>query len=279
MHSPASNPGRNRVPSLKALLAMMAGFFIVFIILAELANATTNSQHASSTTADTTVVAAPEPEPASAPAEVSEPTSNPVNSPRSLSYGANEIIKMYKGGVKADVLLTYIDTASLSYQLSSKEILYLSQIGVPSEIVNAMIHHDHQVQLAQANTRQQSDENPAAAEQPTTSPVVYSQPVVVVQQQPRVKYVRAPACSTQTCSTVSQLSPNVTVIGSRYGSTFYNGCYYGPFSYYSPARAYFNSEFGPQCGFDFSYRNRFAYGGFGYGGYGGGYGHHHWGGF
>jgi hypothetical protein len=249
---------------------MMAGFFIVFIILAELASATTNDQPANSTTADSTAVAGPNPEPVSAPAEVSvEPTSTPAKTPRSLSYGANEIIKMYKGGVKTDVLNSYIETAALSYQLSSKEILYLSQIGMPSELVTAMIQHDHHTAVA---ARQQTTETTSELAQPATAPVVYSQPVVVVQQ-PKVKYVSAPVCSTPVCSTVSQPSPNVTVIGSRYGSTFYNGCYYGPFSCYSPARAYFNSQFGPQYGYDFGgYRNRFAYNGYGYGGFGYGYG-------
>jgi hypothetical protein len=277
MHSLASNSGRNRAPSLKGLLAMMAGFFIVFIILAELANATTNNQPATSPAAEPSVVATPDVEAAPAPAEaVAEPTATPIKFPRSLSYGASEIIKMFKGGVKADVLFSYIETANLSYQLSSKEILYLSQIGVPSEIVTAMIRHDHQMALAQLNAQQ--PQAPVATEQPTTSPVVYSQPVVVVQQQPKVKYVSTPVCSTPACPTVSQPSPNVTIIGSRYGSTFNNGCYYGPFSY-SPARAYFNCEFGPRCGYssyyDFGYRDRFAYNGYGYGGYGNG--HHRWG--
>jgi len=257
---------------------MMAGFFIVFIILAELANATTNDQPASSTSADATALAAPEPEPVTAPVEVSaEPASTPVKTPRSLSYGANEIIKMYQGGVKSDVLFSYIETASLSYQLSSKEILYLSQIGIPSEVVTAMIRHDHQTAVAQADARQQQQpETASQAPQPSTTPVVYSQPVVVVQHQPKVKYVSASVCSTPVCNAVSQSGPNVTVIGSRYGSTFYNGCYYGPFSY-SPARGYFNSAFGPQCGYSSFYdfggnRNRFAYGNV-YGGYG--FGRHH----
>jgi hypothetical protein len=268
MHLPASNSGRKAGPSLIKLFALMAGFFVVFVILAELASATTNDQPASSLTSNQIPVSTTVPEP-SAPTEevVAETPATP--SPRSLSYGANEVVKMYKGGVKADVLLTYIESSSLSYLLSSREILYLSQLGVPSEIVNAMIRRDHDVELAKANARQSVVGTSEAMTPPMPAPVVYSQPVVVVQQ-PKVKYVgNAPVCSTPVCSTVSQPNANVTVIGSRYGSTFFNGCYYGPFSCSSPARAYYNAEFGPRgwsssyC--DFGYRDRFAAGGYGFG--------------
>jgi hypothetical protein len=237
MQSPASKLGRKRGPSLTGIIAMMGGFFLVFAVLAELASATTNDQPA----AVQPTVSAPAVTQTSQP---SEPTPAPVASetpavarPNSLCYGATEIVKMFQGGVKADVLLTYIETGSYTYQLSSKEILYLNQIGVPSEIVNAMIRRDHALQLAQADKREQV----AATVPSQTDAGAYVQPIVVVQPTPAVKYVSARNCSKPICAATS--NPNVTVIGNGYNSSFYNGCYAGPFSC-SPARAYFNYQFG-----------------------------------
>jgi cytoskeletal protein RodZ len=268
MHSPATKVGRRTTPSLKKLFAVMAGFLVVLVILAELASATTNDQPAIAQVSNQSPTSTTPPDESVA---VAAPVENAPDTarPNSLSYGANEIVKMYKGGVKAGVLLTYIETANLSYQLSSKEILYLSQSGVPSEIVNAMIRRDHQTDVAG-----QQVQTPPLPQQSDAAPVVYSQPqtTVVVQSAPNVKYA-APVCSTPVCTTTASTSPNVTIIGSRYGSTFFNGCYSGPIS----PRAFYNYEFGNQCwtspyyGFGFGYRNRFAYDGFGgYGRFGSG---------
>jgi len=263
MHSPASNQGRRSVPSLKKLFAVMAGFLGLFMVLAGLASATTNSQPAIGQNPATIPTVAASPVETEAPVVATRETVSETETavqPNSLTYGANEIVKMYRGGIETDVLLTYIETSDFPYQLSSKEILYLNKIGVPSAIVNAMIRRDHQVQLAKADSGQQPQN---VSEVPTPiAPVAYSQPPVVIVQQraPRVNCVPA----TSACSTAACANPNVTVIGSRYGSTFYNGCYYGPFSC-SPARAYYNAQFGPLgCSalYDFGRSPRFAYDGF-----------------
>lgn len=260
MHSPASKLGRRTTPSLKKLIAVMAGFLGAFVVLAELASATTNRQPTiAPVPAATPATTTQRPEPA-----VEQQTASvlePEPQLDSLTYGVNEVIKMYRGGVKADVLLTYIETSNFPYQLSSKEILYLNKIGVPSVIVNAMIKRDHQVQVAKTDAGQ-------VETTPVTPPlpVAYGQPAVVVVQQP-VAHVSRSACTTTACAAPN---PNVTVIGSRYGSTFRNGCYYGPFDC-SPARAYYNSEFGPLCRpsfYDIGCGPSFAYGGFGRFGYG-----------
>lgn len=273
MHAPASNLGRRTAPSLKKLFAVMAGFLGVSVVLAELASATTNSQPAIAENAVATPAIATQ-QPQTAPAEQQQPTvaAQTELAPKSLSYGVNEVVDMYRGGVKADVLLAYIGTSNYPYLLSSKEILYLNKIGVPSVVVTAMIRRDHQTQLAKADAVQPAAET-AAPPVPEPAPVAYSQPTVLVVQQP-VSRGHYSACSTPVCVTPN---PNVTVIGSRYGSTFYNGCYYGPFSC-SPVRSYYNAEFGPLCStsyYGFGYGSRFGYGG--YGGFGR-YGYrHHWG--
>lgn len=248
----------------------MAGFLGVSVILAELASATTNGQPAivqnQTAAAD---VAVPLPENETAPATQQEPVAEsiPATHPDSLTYGVNEVVKMYRGGVKTDVLLTYIETSNFPYQLSSREILYLNQVGLPSEIVNAMIRRDHQVEVARAGANQQVQQTLAAPAPPMPpAPVSYTQPSVVVVQQPapQVHYVSAtPTFSAPSCA-APNVNPNVTVIGSRYGSTFYNGCYYSPFSC-SPARSYYDARFGWH-GYSVLYNSdcgtRFAYDGY-----------------
>lgn len=236
----------------------MAGFLGVSVVLAELATATNNSQPAVTQKLETNpTVVAHQSEAAPADQQQTAAVAEADPRPNSLTYGADEVIKMYRGGVKADVLLTYIETSSYPYQLSSKEILYLNKIGVPSVVVTAMIRRDHQLQLAKVEAAQQNESVPAMTSEPAS--VAYSQPAVVVVQQP-VAHVSKAVCSAANCPAPNS---NVTVIGSRYGSTFNNGCYYGPFSC-SPARAYFNAEFGPLCRPSFYDYNGFR-GGFGFG--------------
>src|SRR4051812_21437303 len=182
MHSTASNLGRRTGPSLKKLFGVMAASLALFVVLAELASATTNNQPAlSSIPAATTPTVAVAPEPVATPETPVVETFHTAVQPSSLSYGSSEIVKMFQGGINTDVLLTFVETSNYPYLLSSREILYLTKIGVPSEIVNAMIRRDHQVELAKAEARQQSaPPMPEASAQPVTAPVSYVQPVVVV---------------------------------------------------------------------------------------------------
>src|SRR4051812_2287967 len=99
MNANASKLGRRTAPSLKKLFAVMAGFLGVSVVLAELASATTNSQPAiSQTQTAASNVAAPSVEAETTPVPQQETVSEPasIKSPDSLTYGVNEVVKMYR---------------------------------------------------------------------------------------------------------------------------------------------------------------------------------------
>ncbi len=77
----------------------------------------------------------------------------------SLSYGAFQAIDMYQRGIRADLIVSYIRNSSAPYQLSVDAIIYMKSLGIPTEIVNAMLQRD--VQL-----REQESQQGMATEQP-----------------------------------------------------------------------------------------------------------------
>ncbi len=60
--------------------------------------------------------------------------------------GVTEVMKMYKGGIPADIMISYINTSPLTFYLSADNIISLQQQGVPMPVVNAMINRYGQLQ-------------------------------------------------------------------------------------------------------------------------------------
>ena len=80
-----------------------------------------------------------------------------------------QVIRLVQAGVEQSVILTYISNSAGPFGLNSDEIIYLNDLGAPSEIANTMLQHDQQLQQAgvTANappaTPQNTAESPAAA--------------------------------------------------------------------------------------------------------------------
>jgi hypothetical protein len=53
-----------------------------------------------------------------------------------------EIIRLAEAGVDEAVMLAYVNKSSTSFNLGPDEIIYLNDIGVPSEVVMSIIQHD-----------------------------------------------------------------------------------------------------------------------------------------
>ena len=53
-----------------------------------------------------------------------------------------EIIKLAGSGVEESVMLAYVVNSSAAFNLGPEEIIYLNDIGVPSEVIMSMIQHD-----------------------------------------------------------------------------------------------------------------------------------------
>jgi hypothetical protein len=73
----------------------------------------------------------------------------PTGSP-ALSYGAGEVVKMYQSGINKDVIVNYINIATLPYHLNADGIIHLQSLGIPQEITQAMLQHDGQLQQQRA---------------------------------------------------------------------------------------------------------------------------------
>src|SRR5437879_5827584 len=106
--------------------------------------------------------------------------------PARLSFGVDEVVKMYQGGVETDVVLNYIENSSVPYHLSAEEVVQLHDLGVPSPIITTMIRHGAKVQqqaaVASAQIQQKATEEAKAASAffNPYSPAVYAAPAPVV---------------------------------------------------------------------------------------------------
>jgi hypothetical protein len=61
--------------------------------------------------------------------------------PAPLSLWLTELVKMAKSGVEADVMLTFVGSAG-TFNLAAEQIILLRDLGVPSEVITAIIRHD-----------------------------------------------------------------------------------------------------------------------------------------
>jgi uncharacterized membrane protein YgcG len=81
----------------------------------------------------------------------------PAKAP-ALSYGAFRAVDMYQRGLRPDLIVSYIKNSSAPYQLSADAIIYMKSLGIPVEIVNAMLQRDIQLREQQA---QQNEQGPS----------------------------------------------------------------------------------------------------------------------
>ncbi len=134
---------------------------------------------------------------------VSPPLASAAQAP-ALSYGVGEVVKMYKGGVGKDTIISYIQSTFLPYHVDAAGIHYLQSLGIPQDITQAMIQRD--AQLMQQSVPQPSPGPNAAAAAQVPGPVV----------------------------TPSTPPPDITVIGSDdgYDYPYYDYGDYGPPVFY-----------------------------------------------
>lgn len=75
---------------------------------------------------------------------------SPVELPPDIDPASalGQVIRLLQSGVDESVILAYINNSSVTFNLSSDEILYLNDLGAPADIVTAMIQHDQQLGVA-----------------------------------------------------------------------------------------------------------------------------------
>ena len=59
-----------------------------------------------------------------------------------LSPWTSEIVKLAQAGIDEDILLSFIDNCAGTFNLGADQIIHLTNLGVSSRAINAMIQHD-----------------------------------------------------------------------------------------------------------------------------------------
>jgi hypothetical protein len=121
----------------------------------------------------------------------------PARSPY-LSAGLPEILKLHKAGVDGAVLLAFVQNSPTAYHPSAKEIIYLRDQGISSEIISAMLRRGGELRdrAAEAAREERSRTTPppsipaapAAPASPAPPQAAAPAPVVVYASQPYPVY-------------------------------------------------------------------------------------------
>jgi hypothetical protein len=160
-----------------------------------------------------------------------------------LSPSAREVIKMSDSGMDAGLLQSYVENSSSVYTLTSDDVIFLHEQGIPSSVITAMLQRSARVrdQVA-ASTPPPAPPAPAAAPAPVYQQVQQPAPTYIVQQP-------APA---------PIIVPGPSYTYAAPSSVIYVGSGYSSYCYPRYSRPYF--------GFHYSsgWNSPHFYGGFGY---------------
>jgi len=115
---------------------------------------------------------------AAAPAQIQGGEAVPAN----ISPAAAEVVRLSESGVGDDVVLAYVQNSQTRFDLSADAILYLKDLGIPSQVVSAMLNRDSAFQN-QAQPPPTAQPPPVASvpeqrqpQQPEAPPVYVSNP-------------------------------------------------------------------------------------------------------
>ena len=84
-----------------------------------------------------------------------------------------QVIRLAQAGVDESIIMTYVTNSGSTFNLNSDKIIYLKDIGLPNEVVTAMMQRDQQLQQLMTASAYQPPAQPAPqmTEQPETAPV------------------------------------------------------------------------------------------------------------
>jgi hypothetical protein len=160
-----------------------------------------------------------------------------------LSAGVPEILRMHEAGVDKSVLLAFVQSSSVAYHPSAREVIYLRDEGLSPEIISAMLKRggelrDRAADLQREELRTRQVEQPAPAA-PAPAPAEPAQP------QPSTTVVP------QTTQVVYDSTPVYTYPARNYISFPYYGYGYVRPSWYGYSYANCGSYYGPSFGFGY----------------------------
>jgi hypothetical protein len=90
-----------------------------------------------------------------------------------------QVIRLAQSGVDESVIITYVTNSGSTFNLNSDEIIYLKDIGLPNEVVTAMMQRDQQLQQQMTATTYQPPAQPAPETTEQPEPVPVEQPAEV----------------------------------------------------------------------------------------------------
>ena len=96
----------------------------------------------------------------------------PATHAQLLPFGASEVVKMHQGGLGPDVITGYVNNTQSPFRLNADNIIYLHQIGVPQEVITAMIQRDGQLQRESAAAQQAAPAYAPVAAAPAPAPMI-----------------------------------------------------------------------------------------------------------
>jgi len=180
--------------------------------------------------------------------------------PMSFPSGVTEVMKLFKGGIPADIMLSYINSSPLSFYLSADNIIALQQQGVPGPVLTAMIHRYGELQRQTAPLVSAPAQVQVPAQAP--APQYYSYPA---QDQATANFNAALQARQSAYNYAYVTPPNYGIYAPA--PVYYDPYYYDPF--FSPWY-----PFGGGVVFDFGLGHGGGFGHGGFGGHGGGVGGH-----
>ncbi len=92
-----------------------------------------------------------------------------------------QVIRLMQAGVDESIIMTYVTNSGSTFNLNSDKIIYLKDIGLPNEIVTAMMQRDQQLQQQMAATTYQPPAQPAPVPETTEPPETAPAPPPVEQ--------------------------------------------------------------------------------------------------
>jgi hypothetical protein len=112
--------------------------------------------------------------PAPAPPETTAQPATPVTPPPDIfpTSPLAQVVRLTQAGMDPSVVMTYITNSSSTFNLDSEKIIYVSDVGVPNEMVTAMIQRDQflQQQFGATQAAQQTQQMQQPQSVPETAP-------------------------------------------------------------------------------------------------------------
>ena len=139
-------------------------------------------QNSNAATEPTQVASAP-PAPASTPASVatSDPATvvTPAALPPNISPASPlaSVVRLTQSGVDQSIIMVYVTNSSRTFNLDADKIIYLTDLGMPNDLVRAMMQRDQELQQAFAAEQAAQQAQQVQSTQPAAEPA----PVETVQ--------------------------------------------------------------------------------------------------